>query len=126
MAKVDFAKAKLDEVAEGNLKLPKRIASHLVTCPIFVYCSDQVVDACLVLGEAFYGAIEVQGKRVQELLAMDVKTLEEEYKALLSDKAGELEYLQSLQGQVEKLKVNIPIALLHCAMKISHMGMLVH
>lgn len=37
---------------------------------------------------------------------MDIKTLEEEYDALLSDKAGESEYLQSLQEQVEKLKVN--------------------
>lgn len=37
---------------------------------------------------------------------MDVKTLEDEYNALLSDKAGETEYLNSLQDQIEKMKVN--------------------
>lgn len=45
---------------------------------------------------------------------MDIKTLEEEYKALLSDKAGEFEYLQSLQGQIEKHKVNIAISFVVC------------
>lgn len=38
-------------------------------------------------------------------MELDIKTLEEEYNALLTDKAGETEYLQSLQDQVEKLKV---------------------
>nr|KYP39422.1 hypothetical protein KK1_039286 [Cajanus cajan] len=39
-----------------------------------------------------------------ELKAADVTALEEEYNALLSDKAGETEYLRSLEKQVEKLK----------------------
>ncbi|KAG6737167.1 hypothetical protein POTOM_059792 [Populus tomentosa] len=39
-----------------------------------------------------------------ELFEMDIKTLEEEYKALLSDRAGEIEYLQSLQKQIKQLK----------------------
>ncbi|XP_047160320.1 uncharacterized protein LOC124830595 [Vigna umbellata] len=39
-----------------------------------------------------------------ELKAAGLTALEEEYKALLSDKAGETEYLQSLENQVEKLK----------------------
>ncbi|XP_014491021.1 uncharacterized protein LOC106753682 [Vigna radiata var. radiata] len=39
-----------------------------------------------------------------ELKAAGLTALEEEYKALLSDKAGETEYLQSLEKQVEKLK----------------------
>ncbi|KAK9941531.1 hypothetical protein M0R45_007235 [Rubus argutus] len=39
-----------------------------------------------------------------ELRALDVKTLEDEYNALLSDKAGETEYLNSLQDQIEKMK----------------------
>ncbi|XP_075111006.1 uncharacterized protein LOC107821629 isoform X1 [Nicotiana tabacum] len=37
------------------------------------------------------------------LREMDSKSLEEEYEALLSDKAGEAEYLQSLQLQIAKL-----------------------
>uniref|UniRef100_A0A0A0LMF4 Uncharacterized protein n=1 Tax=Cucumis sativus TaxID=3659 RepID=A0A0A0LMF4_CUCSA len=39
-----------------------------------------------------------------ELRAMDDVTLEEEYKALLSDQAGETEYSQSLQDKIAKLK----------------------
>ncbi|KAL9298436.1 hypothetical protein ACSQ67_024332 [Phaseolus vulgaris] len=39
-----------------------------------------------------------------ELKAADLTALEEEYKALLSDKDGETEYLQSLEKQVERLK----------------------
>nr|XP_012574905.2 uncharacterized protein LOC101492835 [Cicer arietinum] len=39
-----------------------------------------------------------------ELKAADISALEEEYNALLSDKAGETEYLQSIEKQVEKLK----------------------
>ncbi|XP_061365750.1 uncharacterized protein LOC133309021 [Gastrolobium bilobum] len=40
-----------------------------------------------------------------ELKAADMTALEEEYNALLSDKAGETEYLQSLEKQTEKLKM---------------------
>lgn len=40
-----------------------------------------------------------------ELKEMDKKSLEEEIQALLSDKAAETEYLQSLQNQIEMLKV---------------------
>lgn len=39
-----------------------------------------------------------------ELMEMDIKTLEEEHGTLLSDIAGEAEYLQSLQHQIEKLE----------------------
>ncbi|XVE70305.1 hypothetical protein DITRI_Ditri10aG0061700 [Diplodiscus trichospermus] len=39
-----------------------------------------------------------------ELLEISIMTLEEEYKALLTDKDGETEYLCSLQNQVEKIK----------------------
>ncbi|KAI3982261.1 hypothetical protein MKX01_037794 [Papaver californicum] len=46
----------------------------------------------------------VDGYPGPELGAMDINGLEEEHKALLSDKAGESEYLQSLQHQISKLK----------------------
>ncbi|KAE9592689.1 hypothetical protein Lalb_Chr19g0131901 [Lupinus albus] len=39
-----------------------------------------------------------------EFKAADVTALEEEFNALLSDKAGEREYLQSLENQISKLK----------------------
>ncbi|XP_058200645.1 uncharacterized protein LOC131315551 isoform X2 [Rhododendron vialii] len=39
-----------------------------------------------------------------ELGSMNIKTLEEEHQALLADRAGETEYLHSLQQQFEKLK----------------------
>ncbi|XP_030935502.1 uncharacterized protein LOC115960677 isoform X4 [Quercus lobata] len=39
-----------------------------------------------------------------ELRTMDIKTLEEEHNALLLDKAGVIEYLQTLPSQIETLK----------------------
>ncbi|XP_028799183.1 tropomyosin [Neltuma alba] len=39
-----------------------------------------------------------------ELKEADITTLEDEYNALMSDKAGEIEYLKSLEEQVQKLK----------------------
>ncbi|XP_019094729.1 PREDICTED: uncharacterized protein LOC104757711 [Camelina sativa] len=39
-----------------------------------------------------------------ELMSVDMKVLEEEYTALLSDESGEAEYLSSLQSQAKKLK----------------------
>lgn len=42
-----------------------------------------------------------------ELMSVDIKVLEEEYTALLSDESGETEYLSSLQSQAEKLKVTL-------------------
>lgn len=42
-----------------------------------------------------------------ELMSLDIKILEDEYTALLSDESGEAEYLHSLQCQAEKLKVTL-------------------
>ncbi|KAK9741057.1 hypothetical protein RND81_03G078800 [Saponaria officinalis] len=39
-----------------------------------------------------------------ELIAAEVTTLEEEHKALLSEKDGEMEFAQSLKSQLEKLR----------------------
>lgn len=39
------------------------------------------------------------------LREMDVKALEEEHRSLVADKAGELEYLQSLKERIKQLKV---------------------
>ncbi|PIA47077.1 hypothetical protein AQUCO_01400048v1 [Aquilegia coerulea] len=43
-------------------------------------------------------------KKEPEQRAMTMNTLEEEHKALLSDEAGEMEYLQTLQRQFKQLK----------------------
>ncbi|KAI8568619.1 hypothetical protein RHMOL_Rhmol02G0214700 [Rhododendron molle] len=48
-----------------------------------------------------------------ELGSMNVKTLEEEHQALLADRAGETEYLHSLQQQFEKLKVDLFVSIFH-------------
>lgn len=42
-----------------------------------------------------------------ELREMNEKSLEEELQALLSDKAGEAEYVQSLQRQIMTFKVSL-------------------
>lgn len=36
---------------------------------------------------------------------MDMKSLEEEHKALQADKAGEIEYFQSLEERINEMKV---------------------
>ncbi|RWR76193.1 switch-associated protein 70 isoform X1 [Cinnamomum micranthum f. kanehirae] len=49
-----------------------------------------------------------------ELKAMDINALEEEQKALLSDKAGEMEYLQSLQERTKQIKAISEVVKCHC------------
>lgn len=39
------------------------------------------------------------------MVTMDVKTLEEELQAVLADKTGQLEYLQSLMDRTEQMQV---------------------
>ncbi|CAN6543441.1 unnamed protein product [Malus baccata var. baccata] len=84
MNMLDSAKAKLDDILQMN--------------------SELVIENCKMKQ-----AIEQVNLRESdfkpELRAMDIKTLEEEYNALLSDKAGETEYLKTLQDQIEKLRV---------------------
>ncbi|KAK2658815.1 hypothetical protein Ddye_005348 [Dipteronia dyeriana] len=82
-AKLDSAKAKLDGFAQMKSKLvmensQKKQSNEQLKCRA--------------------------NSSKAELLAMDVTTLKEEHKALLSDKAGETEYMLSLQDQVEELK----------------------
>ncbi|KAM6600653.1 hypothetical protein CsatA_020262 [Cannabis sativa] len=82
-AKLESVKAKLAEITEIKLKLVMENTKM-----------EQAIDLVNCR------AIDCQ----PELRAMDIKTLEEEHNALLSDKAGETEYLKSLREQVEKLK----------------------
>lgn len=83
MAMVDSAKAKLDEIL--------RMKSELV---MDNHKTKQAIEQVNCRESDFK----------PELRALDVKTLEDEYNALLSDKAGETEYLNSLQDQIEKMK----------------------
>ncbi|XP_062073182.1 uncharacterized protein LOC133777537 isoform X3 [Humulus lupulus] len=84
-AKLELVKAKLSEISEMELKLVMKNRKM-----------KQAIDQANCRANDFQ----------PDLRAMDIKTLEEEYNALLSDEAGETEYLQSLQERVEKLKVN--------------------
>ncbi|XP_062073181.1 uncharacterized protein LOC133777537 isoform X2 [Humulus lupulus] len=82
-AKLELVKAKLSEISEMELKLVMKNRKM-----------KQAIDQANCRANDFQ----------PDLRAMDIKTLEEEYNALLSDEAGETEYLQSLQERVEKLK----------------------
>ncbi|GAU26595.1 hypothetical protein TSUD_267100 [Trifolium subterraneum] len=66
------------------------------------------LDEILVLKSKIKLAIEDvkcrENEFKPELKAADITALEEEYNALLSDKAGETEYLQSMEKQVNKFK----------------------
>ncbi|XP_050215113.1 uncharacterized protein LOC126666163 [Mercurialis annua] len=83
MAELDRAKAKLDDVAQMRAEIATENSKV-----------KQSIE-------------QVRGSAKEfkpELLAMDITALEQEYKALLSDKSGELEYLESLHNQIFKLK----------------------
>ncbi|XP_011011067.1 PREDICTED: uncharacterized protein LOC105115758 isoform X2 [Populus euphratica] len=83
IAKLDSAKSKLVEIAQLTSKLVTE-NSKMKQSIEQLKCSAKDVKT--------------------ELFDMDIKTLEEEYKALLSDRDGEIEYLQSLQKQIKQLK----------------------
>ncbi|XP_004290260.1 PREDICTED: uncharacterized protein LOC101310565 isoform X1 [Fragaria vesca subsp. vesca] len=83
MAMVDSAKVKLDEILQMKSELVKEN-----------YKMKQAIDQVNCRESNFK----------PELRALDIKTLEDEYNALVSDNAGEAEYLKSLQDQIEKLK----------------------
>ncbi|KAK9134859.1 hypothetical protein Syun_014189 [Stephania yunnanensis] len=83
IAKFKSAKVKFDEIAENKSKLEVEINKM-----------KQTIDQLLSQLDGF----------PLELKAMDIKSMEEEQKALLSDKAGETEYLQTLRRQIEQLK----------------------
>lgn len=83
IAKLDSAKSKLVEIAQMKSKLVTENNKM-----------KQSIEQLKCSAKDFK----------TELFEMDIKTLEEEYKALLSDRAGEIEYLQSLQKQIKQLK----------------------
>ncbi|GMI88699.1 hypothetical protein like AT1G33500 [Hibiscus trionum] len=83
IAKLDSAKAKLDGILQKKSKL--------------VRDNGKIKES---IEQTKRGANHFK----PELLEISILTLEEEYKALLSDKDGETEYLCSLQNQVEKIK----------------------
>ncbi|XP_059637451.1 uncharacterized protein LOC132279478 isoform X4 [Cornus florida] len=66
-----------------------------------------MVEINLIADNLAKQSVELVKSRIHdfkpELWAMDIKTLEEEHRALLSDKAGETEFLQSVRNQIEKL-----------------------
>ncbi|KAL1820564.1 hypothetical protein ACET3Z_015433 [Daucus carota] len=69
----------------------------------------QIKSELVSEGRKVNQSIELMKSRIREykpeLKEMDTKSLKDEIEALLSDKAGENEYLQSLQNQIEMLKV---------------------
>ncbi|XVF29788.1 hypothetical protein REPUB_Repub16aG0001300 [Reevesia pubescens] len=83
IVKLDLAKAKLDGIAQMKAKL--------------------VTDNGKIK-ESIEQAKSRANHFKPDLLEMSIMTLEEEYKALLSDKDGETEYLCTLQDQVEQIK----------------------
>ncbi|XP_050900107.1 uncharacterized protein LOC127106852 [Lathyrus oleraceus] len=80
---LDSAKARLDEILVMQSKIPMDIDKIKLAIED-VKCRENEFKP--------------------ELKAADITAIEEEYNALLSDKAGETEYLQSMEKQVEKLK----------------------
>ncbi|XP_031248846.1 uncharacterized protein LOC116106628 [Pistacia vera] len=83
MANLVSAKDKLDEIAQKTLKL---------------------VQENKKMNDSFEQVKCRANKLKSEMLAMDIKTLEEEHADLLSDKAGESEFWECLKDQIEQFK----------------------
>ncbi|XP_048334668.1 uncharacterized protein LOC107410853 isoform X4 [Ziziphus jujuba] len=83
MAKLDSAKAKFEEISKIKSKLVMENTEM-----------KQVLEKVKCRENDFK----------PELRTMEIENLEKEYNALLSDKARETDYFQSLQSQFEKLK----------------------
>ncbi|KAJ0007301.1 hypothetical protein Pint_30578 [Pistacia integerrima] len=83
MANLVSAKDKLDEIAQKTLKL---------------------VQENKKMNDSFEQVKCGANKLKPEMLAMDIKTLEEEHADLLSDKAGESEFWECLKDQIEQVK----------------------
>ncbi|KAK8669271.1 hypothetical protein V6N13_106707 [Hibiscus sabdariffa] len=86
IVKLDLAKAKLDGILQMKAKL--------------VRDNVKIKES---IEQTKCGANHFKPELL-ELLEISIMTLEEEYKALLSDKDGETEYLRSLQNQIEQIK----------------------
>ncbi|XP_010252395.1 PREDICTED: uncharacterized protein LOC104593970 isoform X1 [Nelumbo nucifera] len=83
MTKLDGSKAKLEEIMTNKSKLV------LENCKI-----KKSIEQLKCRTASFPPA----------LITMDMKALEEEHKALLSDNAAEVEYFQCLQHRIEQIK----------------------
>ncbi|CAK7344521.1 unnamed protein product [Dovyalis caffra] len=99
IAKLESAKTKLVEIAQMKSELVSENNkwSEFSSVMVALFQMKQSIEQLKCSAKDFK----------TELLEMDIKTLEEEYKALLSDKVGQIEYLQSLQKQIKQLKALI-------------------
>ena len=74
-------------------------------CGICLFNAKILALWAVVLHPSYAHIFKMYGWIQPELRTMDIKTLEEEHNALLLDKAGVIEYLQTLPSQIETLKV---------------------
>ncbi|CAJ1978196.1 unnamed protein product [Sphenostylis stenocarpa] len=99
ITELDSAKARLDEIltlkANVLTEINKVVKYKLLKLTVVKFNEVKL---------AFEDVKCRENEFKPELKAAGITALEEEYKAILSDKAGETEYLQSLEKQVEKLK----------------------
>ncbi|KAH0926405.1 hypothetical protein HID58_018661 [Brassica napus] len=87
----DSARAKLDQAKQMRSELIQENSKVIINLLLLIKLSIENVKNKI-------------NDFKPELMPLDIKILEEEYTALLSDESGEAEYLHSLQRQAEKLK----------------------
>ncbi|KAF9670509.1 hypothetical protein SADUNF_Sadunf13G0076400 [Salix dunnii] len=106
IAKLDSAKSKLAKMAQMKSKLVTE--NNKVACLSKFSCAQIYAShdtSIYWMMKQYIEQLKCSAKDFKtELMEMDIKTLEVEYEALLSDKAGEMDYLQSLQKQIKQLK----------------------
>ncbi|KAM7253081.1 hypothetical protein ACFE04_025699 [Oxalis oulophora] len=94
LAKLEAAKVKLDEMIQRKSELISGTSK-------LRQCLEQVKSRA---NDFKVNSSILHERSLPQLLAMDISTLEEEKNVVVSEKAGEKEYLLSLKKQVESLK----------------------
>ncbi|KAH9782008.1 Tropomyosin [Citrus sinensis] len=97
-------KLQLQQGNEARNNLMARLDSAKVNLERIAQMKSKLVSNNNKIKESVEQVKSRANKFKPELMEMDIKTLEEEHGTLQSDIAGEAEYLQSLQHQIEKLE----------------------
>ncbi|XP_054816504.1 nuclear matrix constituent protein 1 isoform X1 [Prosopis cineraria] len=104
-----------EAIADNNFIMDNAASDAMKRLQIQLDSAKARLDEILLLKSNLFAennrmrqAIEEAKYRINtcksEIKEADITALEEEYNALMSDKAGEIEYLRSLEEQVEKIK----------------------
>lgn len=106
---MDKVGEKTGEIEENQDNLAEILKMNLADAKTKLNQMSELKSKLVTENSQVRRSIELVKSKMNDFKAqlgdMDSKSLQEEYQALLSDKAGEAEYLDSLQLQIAKLMI---------------------